>query len=251
MRSALAVGLGVALALAEPGVAHAYLDGTRFAAPALEGGAGGRYFTGAPEDGYSCAVCHRGGGSAPLALEGVPALWDPGTTYELTLALPDSVRTAGANLEIADDAGRGQGTLEVIPDAELGDAERCRDGRPATTPVLIEGRLIARVEPCGARRARVRWTAPPMPRTDVRFFASAVTGNDSADPSGDGTSAFVVPFRARGAPDPSGAMLSQRCSIDHATRRRPGTPLALLALAALLARRRQRRSRSRENVAAR
>lgn len=231
------------IALAPASAARAYLDPARFSAPAIEGGAAGRYFTGAPDDGYTCSVCHRGGGEPRLALAGVPELWDPGATYELVLTLPEGARSAAANLEIAGGEADGElGTLELVPDAELEAADRCRDDRPATSVVALEGRLVARLEACGAARARVRWTAPATPRTDVRYFAAAVTANDSGDPTGDGAATLVAPLRARGAPEPTGARIAQRCTIGHGRAEAPWALIAALALL-LAARGTKRRSR--------
>lgn len=230
-----------------PSRAHAYLDGARFDAPAIEGGAGGRSFTGAPADGYTCSVCHRGGGTAPIAIAGIPPDgWAPGVTYELTLTMPEGTRTAGAALEIAGDDGADAGALALVPDAELDASDRCRDGASATSQVLAGERLIARIAVCGAARARVRWTAPAMPQSGVRLFASAVAGNDSADASGDGVTAIVLPLRTRAAPESEGAILTQRCSATAGRNGRAGVGTALaLTFAAVLARRRRARSRAR------
>lgn len=224
--------------------ARAYLDTARFEAPAIEGGGGGRSFTGAPADGYTCAVCHRGGGSPALDVAGIPEDgWEPGATYELVVTLPAATRNAGAALEIAGDDGRGRGAIAIVPDAELEAGDRCRDGVTATTLALDAGeRLVARTNVCGAARARVRWTAPPTAESGVRLFVSAVAGNDSADPSGDGASAVVLPLRARGAPEAEGAMLGQRCSTTQGAGS-TGVAATTLALAALVLGWRARRRR--------
>jgi hypothetical protein len=49
--------IALALIAAAPPAAHAYSELERFGEPAVDGGGGGRYFTGAPTDGYSCHVC--------------------------------------------------------------------------------------------------------------------------------------------------------------------------------------------------
>jgi hypothetical protein len=248
-----ALGVSLAFAFAAPAAfaspARAYLDGARFAAPAIEGGSGGRYFSGAPADGYTCSVCHRGGERFALAVSGLPrGGWEPGRTYDLTLAFPEGASSVGAVIEIADAEGHGQGTMALVPDAELEDGDRCRDGAAATRLVVAAGRQLARVDGCGAARARLRWTAPPAARTDVRLHAAAVRGDGSGDPLGDGTALLVQPLRALGAPEPEGPMLTQRCAmLALGTPRRPPAlalaALTAIALAGLLGRRWRRRGR--------
>ncbi len=235
---ALMASFALFLSLA-PSRAHAYLEGTRFLDPALEGGAGGRLFTGAPRDGYGCAVCHAGGATPDVRLEGLPEDgWDPGQTYELSLVFPMGARSTGAVLEVADARGDGVGELVLVPDAELEDADRCRDMGAAVTLAPITGRLVARADVCGASRARVRWTAPAAPVSDVRLFFSAVVADDSGDPSGDAAITDARTLRARGAPDLEGGRLGQRCSASVGESPVPWG--VMLFLVAFLARRTRR-----------
>jgi hypothetical protein len=214
-----------------PARARAYLEPARFTDPVLEGGAGGRFFTGAPGDGYGCAVCHDGG-AAEVGVEGLPeGGFEPGAEYDLALIFPADARSAGAVIEIADEMGEAVGALALVPEGELEDADRCRDDAPAVALVPADDRLLARAEVCGARRARVRWTAPDGPVSGVRLFASAVLGDDSGDPTGDPTVTLVRPLRARSAPLLEAGRLGTRCSAAAA---RADAPL-LLALALLLA----------------
>jgi hypothetical protein len=238
------IALVVALvAIASP--AHAYLDPARFDAPAIDGGAGGRSFTGAPRDGYGCSVCHRGGTPPAVEITGIPDEgWDPGRTYELVVAMPEGVRSAGAAIEIADQEGDAVGTLALVPVAEQQAADQCaRDplrGLAATAIVPVPDRLIARTTVCGAERARVRWTAPAEPVTGVRVFAAMVASDDSGDPSGDGASVTARPLRARGAPDVEGAVLSARCSAAAGGPFAGSVPLVAASAWVLLRRRRTR-----------
>ena len=41
------------------GAAHAFSEPLLYPEDPLNGGGGGRFFTGSPLDAYSCAVCHR------------------------------------------------------------------------------------------------------------------------------------------------------------------------------------------------
>ncbi len=227
--------LAMAIALV-PTTARAYLDAARFTAPVLEGGAGGRFFTGAPDDGYGCAVCHDGG-AAEVVVEGLPeGGFEPGADYDLALIFPDDARSAGAVIEVADERGEAVGALALVPESELEDGDRCRDDTPAVALVPAEDRLVARAEVCGARRARVRWTAPDEPVSGVRLFASAVLGDDSGDPTGDPTVTLVRPLRARSAPPLEAGRLGARCSAAAARTEAPALLLAALLLAVVLRR---------------
>ncbi len=233
-----------AVAALPAGRASAYLDPGRFDAPALEGGTEGRAFTGAPADGYGCGVCHRGGVAPALALGGLPPLgYQPGETYEFELAFPADARFASAVLELADGAGHGVGRLMALPEGALTDEDRCGPGGEGATALLpLEGRFVARTSACGARRARVRWTAPSTAVPDLRLFAGLVVSDGSGDPEGDGVAAVAFALPARDAPALETARLSQRCAVSG-----PGigaAPLAvwLAALAALVVRSARRRA---------
>jgi len=211
----LAALLGVGALSLAPASAHAYLDARTFTDDAIAGGGGGRHFTGAPGDGYDCAVCHRGGAPLSLAVEGVPPDgWQPGQRYDLSIAFPEGPRNVSAMLEVADEQGDAVGTLAALPEDDLTDLDRCRGGTSAVAPMDVPDRTIVRVEPCGARRARVRWTAPSSPVTSVRLFASVVAADDSGDPSGDSTGRVVQPLRAVSEPPFQGGTLSTRCSAS-------------------------------------
>jgi hypothetical protein len=236
--SVLVVALFVAL-LGPVGIAHAYTEGTRFDAPATDGGAGGRYFTGSPRDGYGCGVCHRGGAAIDPVVTGLPIDgWEPGQTYDLAIAFPPAAANAGAMLEIADDAGRALGTLAVLPDAELDPADRCSTGLGAMTLVSVPDRQVARASVCGAARARVRWTAPDTTAVEGRLFASVVAADASGDPSGDASITFARPLRARGAPPLEAGRLGQRCSVAFGRSSPPWLWLTLLVAALVAPRRR-------------
>jgi hypothetical protein len=223
--------------LAGPSTANAYLDGRTFEDEAVNGGGGGRLFTGAPRDGYDCSVCHRGGAPLAAELEGLPSEgWEPGRTYVLTIPFPDEVRNVGAVIEVANERGEGAGTLEGLASADLTPADLCRGDAPAAHGVEIEGRAVARVDVCGAQRLAVRWTAPSTPVTSLRVFASLVASNDSGDPSGDSTGRIALALRARGEPDLEGGRLTAGCAASRASSDAPFT-LVTLALGWLAVRR--------------
>ncbi|MBK9033263.1 MAG: hypothetical protein IPL61_18655 [Myxococcales bacterium] len=83
----------IALVLAvAPTAALGFSEPERYAEPAIDGGGGGRYFTGAPPDGLSCSVCHGGGDTPEVKIAGLPDRIDAGKRYEATLTWPDDGR---------------------------------------------------------------------------------------------------------------------------------------------------------------
>jgi hypothetical protein len=243
--TALALAAGLAT-LAVPRSVHAYLDGRSFEDEAIRGGGGGRFFTGAPRDGYVCSVCHDGGEPLPLRVEGIPAEgWEPGRTYVLTIPFTDGARNVGAAIEVADERGTGVGTFDGLASADTRPEDLCRGpapgepGPPAARGLSLEGRTVARADVCGARRLAVRWTAPPAPVTSVRVFASLVAADDSGDPSGDASGHVALALRARGEPNLENGRLGGGCAVGAGR----GGWLPLLALGGVLLRR-SRRARS-------
>jgi hypothetical protein len=208
------------LAVAAPPAARAYRDLATFGAPVLAGGAAGRAFTGAPGDGYACGVCHRGGRAPHLDVAGLPAAgWEPGATYEIAVTFPADARTVGAALELATPDGRAAGAFVLPAEAALEAADRCRDGSTATARESAGGRIVARTQGCGARRVRVRWTAPDVTSPGVRLFVAAVAADDSGTPEGDGATALALPLPQRGVPPVEGPSVTQRgCAASGAGR---------------------------------
>jgi hypothetical protein len=152
------------------------------------------------------------------------------------MPFPEGARNVGAVLEIANEEGRGAGTLDGLASAELTPEDLCRGDAPAAHGVEVEGRAVARADVCGARRLAVRWTAPSTPVTSLRVFASLVASNDSGEPSGDSTGRIALALRARGEPDLEGGRLTAGCAARRASRDAPVT-LVTLALAWLAVRR--------------
>jgi len=186
MRRALLAAL-IALAPAE---AAAFSEYEEFERSAVEGGGGGRYFTGSFNDGFSCNVCHRDappptdGELTGLPLDGYVA----GETYALELELPDGA--SGAALEVTDELGNGMGTLELVGGPQPADLCLPVDGAPAEPAAhlndLPQSRRVATVDGCGASRLRVTWTAPASPAGPMWLHAGVVASDGSGDPTGDG-----------------------------------------------------------------
>jgi hypothetical protein len=54
-------------------VAHAFQNPDTFPAEPTQGGGGGRFFTGAPRDAFTCEVCHRSESAPSVLVYGLPA----------------------------------------------------------------------------------------------------------------------------------------------------------------------------------
>ncbi len=230
-------------ALARTPVARAFSDPERFTAPAEEGGAGGRFFTGSPSDGFSCVVCHSGGSPPPIAVRGLPMSgYTPGDLYEVELRFRNPAGNHAVALEVIDEGGRDLG-LELLPDAEIMVGERC--GGEATqerASYLTEQgtRRILGVEACEAKAVRFRFRAPNA--SQAWFVASVLASDSSATVDGDGVTEVAQAFYRRGSPPPSSENCSTRAALPSQS---PWHPWLGAALLALFGRRRARRSRDR------
>lgn len=150
----------------------------------------------------TCRACHAGGSDAPpptLEVTGLPAAFEPGRTYDLTVA----VRRAGlerAGFQFAarfapgtDREALQAGVLAVGDSVEVG---LDRDSTAART--LMYARHTRRgsvVAPAGAQAWRLRWTAPNE-RELVVFHVAVVAANDDNSAFGDdvaGLALFVAP----------------------------------------------------------
>lgn len=183
MKAALALGL----VAATPTAARAYSEVTRFAEPAVDGGGEGRYFTGAPADGYSCHVCHDDVAAPPVTVAGLPDRIETGATYDLTLTWPEDGRKYSLALEFVD--GDGVAPATTLPAlADQPPEMRCagdRTGASAAQIVSVGARRIVYVEPCGAHQLTVSFTPPS---DDDLYLGAGVVAADGFETSdGDGT----------------------------------------------------------------
>lgn len=183
----------VLIVLLLPASALAYSNPADFDRAVTIGGGGGRHFTGAPGDGYRCAVCHVSAGEASLDIEGLPDEFIPGESYEIYVSW-EGPRT-GIAFELALREGGAAGTVELI---EPGICVDMTEGARAQT---IGDRTVVVVDACGAQTLGLRWTAPDAPQ--AWLYYGLVEGDVSGDPLGDRTFSDVVPLRADGAPTPS------------------------------------------------
>ena len=212
----------VALALLAPAPALAFSEFDAFGRPIFPpppeppaepdppGGGGGRYSAGAPADGFTCAVCHFGGGAprgVELTIAPDPSVdgYRPRTEYRIELALPLDGLSA-ANLEVADFSGRAAGTLATVPVGSQTAADRCVVGDAiAAREVEHEGRRIVGLDACGAIRLRATWVAPETATGPVWLNVGTVWTNEANnEPTGDHTTVFARVIPAFGGTSMSG-----------------------------------------------
>ncbi|HKP62584.1 MAG TPA: choice-of-anchor V domain-containing protein [Polyangiales bacterium] len=187
------------LLVAAPSGVLAYSDPAAFAAPVLEAGGGGRFYTGSPAEGFGCESCHGGGEAPELRIEGLPARYAPRATYELRVSWSRKVAHAAAALELTDDRGRGAGMLALPPAGEFIDDEQCEPREVGLLAAQLypadRERTIAAMPDCGASALRVQWTAPARNVGPVWLAGSVLSSDHEGNLSGDGARTF-----ARGIP---------------------------------------------------
>ncbi|MEM9191397.1 MAG: hypothetical protein AAGF12_19655 [Myxococcota bacterium] len=191
-----------------PMTASAYQDPLRFGSDTLEGGAGGRQFTGSPADGFTCAVCH---GAAPGGLELLDPIepFAPDQSQTIGFFWPTAQNSAAVAVEITDEAGNPVGTLDFPPNPVP--EELCPGGFPATTLSTVGGRPVAYSLPCGNELMRIVWTPPPEGGS-AWLFASAVLPNGDGTPVGDAVATISRPLSEAGAPPVERSVANGACS---------------------------------------
>lgn len=178
MKRAVAISLGLGLAA---GTAQAFSEPSRFGEPAVDGGAGGRYFTGGRGDGLGCSVCHRGGSAPEVEVRGWPDETTAGRTYDLTVRWDSGARATALMIELQDGAGVSPGlTLPVAQPA----GARCTDpaGAPSAELLDLGARKVVAVLPCGATEVAVQVTGS----SQLVLAIGAVASDGSETSEGDG-----------------------------------------------------------------
>ena len=225
-----------------PGAARAYNEAEKFALSPVEGGGGGRYFTGSARDGYTCAVCHRGAEAPEVEIAGLPEDgYVPGQTYDIQIALPDDAAVTSAVIELANAQGGMMGALEVGPAPERDEtcppAGDLPERNAAEHLNALEGREVIAMDACGATEVAFAWRAPDEPQGSVWFHAAVVAGDASNDPEGDGVRVVTRVLPVQGASATS-AEVGSGCGI--ARTRDSRAPWLAVIVALLLAVRRRR-----------
>ena len=223
----------VAIALV-PGSASAFDNFESYEQDELEGGGGGRYFTGSVSDGYSCAVCHFGGtGPEEVEVEIEPDPFEEGyrtgRPYRIEVTLPDDTAFSAGALELVDMSGTGAGTLELLGD----DCTTRPDDLVATHlgTIAADSREVAISDVCGAREMRVNWTAPDTATGSVWLNIAVVSADGTGDATLDHATTYgrvIAPFGT----SPEGGRTMTVCSAAPG---HGGAPLEALIVACALA----------------
>jgi hypothetical protein len=221
----------------------------RFIEDAETGGSEGRFFTGSPQDRYTCKVCHTLGQPPRLQITGLPVSgYLPGQTYQIAIDWDDALKSIAFNLEMTDPAGRAVGVFSVPSSDQLTPADLCPStGVPGVVTTPAGQRTMALLSECGARQATFRWTAPTASATgaaatEVWFNGSLVSSDGDGTVFGDSVEDISRIFGMAHEQAPAAATITAGCQISAgagAVQHRHA--LALSVLGALYWRRRRRR----------
>jgi hypothetical protein len=224
--------------------AQAFSDPFSFNLTPIVAGGGGRFFTGAPGDAYTCKSCHSGGPSPKASVLGLPLSgYRPSSRYEISIRWPAELTKISLAVELTDDQGKAAGSLLLPPEDEVQPDELCEPVEEEVVAAqlndLVPGRQIINVPDCGSKRVRFLWTAPASDVGRVWFAGSMVLSDGESDPFHDGVTDFG---RIIGSPAVA-SETSGECSVARLGAR--GSSLGLgvfLALAVLCVRIRTKRS---------
>jgi hypothetical protein len=230
-------GALVLWACLRPGITHAYQNPQRFGDAVEQGGGGGRYFTGAPGDGFTCSVCHTKGTPAHLNISGLPEYgYSPGQQYTIAIEWPKELTHVALNAEITTTSGLTLGDLTFLTPDEITTDDQCTGvGIPAAIPMPTEGgRTIVLAGECGATRARFHWTAPAVDGGGAWFSGSLVVSDEDGSVAGDSVTDFSRQIASPTVGAGSAVSISSDCAA-RAPGRRARPWLGLLLALALLA----------------
>jgi len=218
---------------------RAYDGVDSFLLPAIEGGGGGRFFTGSRRDGQTCAVCHTSSYPASaVEVSGLPrAGYLPGRIYELDVYWPVTGGVGSAAiLEMTSHwTSAPAGELLLPPADELGEGELCR-GRPALERRQTPDRSLLALELCSTDRMHFFWKAPDTSVGPVWLDMAMLIADGDGSHAGDLTGSARRFIPAANAPIES-ASVQQGCAVAG---RAPGASLLWVGLLLFLRRRRAR-----------
>jgi len=140
-------------------------------------------FCGNPPDLNYCTLCHTSfplnSGDGTLALQGLPAQFEPGMTYDLSVILgdPEQLRW-GFELTVINDLAERAGTLAIVdPTNTQLSGGSVRDFVKHTFAGTFP-------DTPGPTSWPFRWTAP-FDEEQVTFYVAGNASNNSASPAGD------------------------------------------------------------------
>ncbi|HKP59767.1 MAG TPA: hypothetical protein VJV78_23750 [Polyangiales bacterium] len=219
--------------LAAPTSARAFTDPLKFGAPPAEGGTAGRWFTGAPTDGYGCDACHSGDKPhEKLVVTGLPKNgYVTNHQYEITISWPDfAARTdmlyppnvpadqiprAALTAELIAESAKDSGQIvqRALVHAEMG--ELCKgttlkrlgaslfeqvpgQEKPKSVSVcdaVNTTRCLIAVRGCGSSQVHFTWFAPAKWQGTIWFSTSFVaTDRINLAPTEDALTEVTIPL---------------------------------------------------------
>lgn len=176
-----------------PGKLYAFHNPARFFEDAIMGGGGGRFFTGSPADGFTCATCHVSAEPMPVSILGLPTSgYVPGQTYRITVTWPEGYENVAFNAEITDDAGRTLGSLATPSPDSLSAADLCKEISSPAAQVgpTKDGRSLVISGACEQRQGTFEWTAPVSDGAMAWFSGAALASDANGDTAGDRVAVF-------------------------------------------------------------
>jgi hypothetical protein len=240
--------------------ARAFQNPDNFTADPTQGGGGGRFFTGAPLDAYTCEVCHRSESAPDVNVFGLPdGAFQPGALYRVTIDWPDDLARVALTMEITDRFGRTFGTWSEPDLATLTPADQCTLSTDTPTgarilPVSADRAVVSAID-CGQHQTTMNWTAPaqldpllPAQFSDAMLSGALVVSNTNGKLAGDSVATFTHAVASPGAQESEPATsVRALCSTTTPRGAAHGVVLtiglALLGLLGLRARALHRRKR--------
>jgi hypothetical protein len=256
--------------------ARAFTDPSFFGKPAKIGGTEGRWFTGAPTDGYGCDVCHGDKTAEKLVVEGLPKNgYVPGKEYEVRIAWPefaartrllydsvpsDQIPRASLVAELVAESAEDSGQILQRPLQQATPQELCHTTQKRLGALVFRQaprletksvsvcdavnttRCLVAVRGCGSEEVRFTWIAPQRWQGTIWFSTSFVaTDRISKTPADDATSEVTIQLAPAGSPGYV-SELQQSCAVSRVgiTRRGSLAPFGLLALLVISRARRPR-----------
>ncbi|HKU38283.1 MAG TPA: hypothetical protein VJR89_09050 [Polyangiales bacterium] len=259
--------------------ARAFTDPNFFWKTPVKGGSEGRWFSGAPTDGYGCDACHSGRPTEPLVIEGIPSSgYLTNKKYNIRIAWPEFaartrglfatqppklVPTASLVAEFVAESGDNSGIVQTVPLKDAAKTELCYGPRkllplsvyrqtPTLTPdpkptgiceASNKTRCLVSVRGCGSEEVKFSWTSPPNWQGTIWFSVGFVaTDQINETPLDDATTIVTIPIAPAGS-DGYESELQQACTVTRsgATQRGWLVPWAVFAGLLLVRARRFRR----------
>ncbi len=118
--------------------------------------------TGMPGFG-TCANCHGSLNTGGITLNGFPAVYSPGTTYNVTVSVNQSTNTNGFQGVVINNSGNSEGSFTA--------------GAGSQTSNFGGTQLIAHSSPSSTGTWSFTWTAPSTPAGNLTFYLAANAAN--------------------------------------------------------------------------